>query len=182
MIRRDDPDHSSQQGGPPDLPIPEWVALRIIRWIVPKPYRDEFISDLLEEYEIILRVKGGAAAREWFRGQVLHLMPQCLLWRLERGIVILRSGELLSWVLAIALFAYLLPAFLIGATLYGVAIVICFLMDAARLVKPPDPRGPGWVALWMIMWVVPKTERDEFVGDLVEEYEIILKERGGQRQ
>ena len=109
---------------------------------------------------------------------MLRSIPHCLLWRLERGIVLLRSGELLSWVIAIVLFAYLLPAVLIGAILYGVAIVICFLMDAARLVKPPDPQGPGWVALWMIMWVVPKTDRDEFVGDLVEEYEIILKERG----
>ena len=177
MIGRDHPNH----GGPPDLPRLGRVALWMITRIVPKAYRDEFVGDLLEEYESILREKGRAEARRWFWGQVLRSIPPLLLWQFEPGIRLLRPREFLTRVVEIALFAYLLPAVLMGAMLYGVVSVICFLVDATRRVNSqdlPDFKGLGWVALWMITRVVPKAYRDEFVGDLLEEYESILREKG----
>ena len=75
-------------GSGPDPPAgllgPWRVAWWIIKPIVPEDYREVFIGDLLEEYEIILEEKGLAEARRWFRGQVLLSIPPLLLRRLER--------------------------------------------------------------------------------------------------
>ena len=79
-------DAGSESGpGHPASPLgPWWFAWWIVKPIVPKAYREAFIGDLLEEYEIILEEKGRAEARRWFRGQVLRSIPPLLLRRLER--------------------------------------------------------------------------------------------------
>ena len=55
------PGDSEEMGNPPDPPRLGWVERSIIRLIVPKDYREEFVADLLEEYEEIRRV--GATQR-----------------------------------------------------------------------------------------------------------------------
>src|SRR5262249_55612866 len=112
MIGPDDPNCSSQQRRPPDLPWWGRVALWMITLLVPKAYRDDFIGGLFEEYEIIRREVGLAEARRWFRGQVLRSIPPCLQWRLERAIRFLRSEEFFPRLILLAIVVYLLPALL----------------------------------------------------------------------
>jgi hypothetical protein len=195
MIGPEDPNQGPGRGPSPEDPGPGRFWLWIPQQLVPKANRDQFIGDLLEEYEIIPKEKGLAEARRWFRGQVLRSISQCFQWRVERAIRLLWSkGFLARVVVVIALFAYLLPAVLIGTMLCGVAIVIRFLVDLMRRPHlpdtqgpgadpphPPDPQGPGWFLLWII-WIialiVPKSYRDDFVRNLREEFEIIRREQG----
>jgi hypothetical protein len=121
----------------PDSLGPGRVALRMITLVVPKAYRDDFIENLLEEYEIILRESSLAEARRWFLEQVLRSIPPCLQWRLERAIRFLRSEEFLARLILIAIVVYLLPALLAVILVFMVGIVICFLVDASSRHIPP---------------------------------------------
>ena len=181
MIGPYDRNNSPGEGRPPILPGLGRVALWILRRVVARTYRAEFIGDLLEEYEIILRELGPEGARRWFWGQMLRSISACLLWRLERASQFLRIEDFLARVILIALCVYLLPGAVALALLYAVAIVAGLLVDAmspANPQDPSDPPGPARVALWILKRIVPKAYREEFIKDLVEEYETILRELG----
>ena len=51
------------------------VPLALLRWLLPRPERDEVIADLSAEYEELVAVRGHAAARRWLWRQTLRSAP-----------------------------------------------------------------------------------------------------------
>ena len=96
---------------------------------MPREYRDEFIGDLVEEYEIIREVLGTRGANRWYRQQVFRSILPWLRWRLEGIGTSLRSGRFLERSVQIALAVYIFPALVMVAAVCGFGILMCMLID-----------------------------------------------------
>ena len=105
------------------FPPPRRITWWIIRLVVPRDYRDEFIGDLLEEYEIIREALGPGGADRWYRQQVFRSILPWLRWRLERIGTSLRSERSLERSVQIALAVYIIPALVMVAAVCGFGIL-----------------------------------------------------------
>jgi hypothetical protein len=153
----------------PALSTQQWIAIWILRLLLPRRLRDEFFDDLREERMLIETTRGPIEARRWFRKQVLRSIIPLLLRRLEKMIEILVSEHVVARVIQIALCVYLLPALLAVVLVGVVGIVICFLADTMG-------RFPPFRWLWQALtiltqrvtevakWVIRILGLDRFIG------------------
>ena len=182
------PGDSEDMGNPPDPPRLGWVERLVITLIVPRDYREDFVADLLEEYEEIRQVWGDAAAKRWRREQLLRSVVPLLRRRLERLIpaaVLVyflplvpllrrRVGRLIP----LLVFVYFLPVDFLGLLLRGVSIGHRSFMGLVGRVKSPALSTRRWIAIGILRLLLPRRLRDEFFDDLHEERMLIEAIRG----
>jgi hypothetical protein len=129
-----------RRANPADCRPPRGIARFILNLVVPGRWRDEFIDDLREEYELKIIKVGPRAAQAWLWEQVCRSISPWLLWRLARMSEFGRSEQFAAWAVQIAVLVYLLPAFIVVAFVTVVGITVLWFVDLTR-------RPPGSTAL-----------------------------------
>jgi hypothetical protein len=89
-------------GRPPDdLPTPLWVARSVVEALLPEPYREAFLGDLIEEYEAEVRPQlGPRRAGWWLWRQVLGSVVPMIRLRLAKGVPMTKWNGLAAAVIA----------------------------------------------------------------------------------
>jgi hypothetical protein len=174
MVGPDDPKNGDGRRRRKDpLPLGRIDRL-ILKCIVPKYRREEFIGDLLEEWETeILPELGEERARDWLRSQVRRSIIPWLTLRLD-GMM----RTVLGMVAGFLLFVYLLPGILVGLLLYGTGMIAWSVVNALRRANPSDRQPLRGIALFILNVVVPGHLRGELIDDLRFEYLIKISEIG----
>jgi hypothetical protein len=115
---------------------PLGIALFLLKFLVPRPYRDAFITDLIDEHERIRQEIGDTEANRWLWKQIGSSILPLLRRRLKRLLETLHSEEFAVRAVQIALCVYLLPALLAVVLVSVVGIIICFLVDIISRFPP----------------------------------------------